>query len=121
MNQIELAQFEERLLDLQDDIMGLAELVNDSARTVELDQNRVGRLSRMDAMQGQAMAQASAGRQAQQLGLICRALERIDNGCYGDCLECDQSIPTARLNVDPAAEYCISCAAARETVAAGGK
>ncbi|MGB1088279.1 MAG: TraR/DksA family transcriptional regulator, partial [Alphaproteobacteria bacterium] len=39
----------------------------DAARTVELDQSKVGRLSRMDALQGQAMAQETERRR--QAGL----------------------------------------------------
>lgn len=110
MSELDLAYFEEKLLDMQEDVMGIADLVGASAQAVELDQNRVGRLSRMDAMQGQAMAQASAGRQEQQLTLIADALERIDEGVYGRCLECDDRIAHARLDVEPTAEYCINCA-----------
>ena len=115
MNKKDLDYFEERLLALQEQIMGIADLVGDAAQTVELDQNRVGRLSRMDAMQGQAMARASAERQAVQLKLVSAALERIDAGEYGRCLECDEDIANGRLEVDPTAEYCISCAQSRES------
>ncbi|NND82751.1 MAG: TraR/DksA family transcriptional regulator [Gammaproteobacteria bacterium] len=94
--------------------MGITDLVQDAAKTVELDQNRVGRLSRMDAMQGQAMAMASADRQSHQLKLIAAALQRIDDGDYGQCLECDEAIPSARLEADPVTEFCINCAAQRE-------
>ncbi|MBT8115778.1 MAG: TraR/DksA C4-type zinc finger protein [Arenicella sp.] len=110
MTALDLEYFETRLLEMQAQVMGIAGLVAGAAGTVELDQNRVGRLSRMDAMQGQAMAQASAARQAHQLKLIEFALQRIDDGVYGLCLECDNKIAVARLEIDPATEYCISCA-----------
>lgn len=79
-------------------------------RPVELDQQSVGRLSRMDAMQGQAVAQeADRRRQSRRLALKI-ALRRIDEGDYGDCTECGEPIAIRRLEIDPAAALCISCA-----------
>ena len=92
------------------DIEGVNDALEGATKTVELDQNRVGRLSRMDALQGQAMAKASADRQRQKLSAIHQALIRIENECFGDCLECDEAIATARLEFDPTASYCIDCA-----------
>ncbi|WP_246218802.1 hypothetical protein [Parasphingorhabdus halotolerans] len=46
--------------------------------TVELDQQSVGRLSRMDAMQQQEMAQAEARRRTSDLARIEIALKRFD-------------------------------------------
>ena len=109
-DQLNLEHFEDKLLDMQEDIMGITDLIGVSSEVVELDQNRVGRLSRLDAMQGQAMAQASAERQQKQLILIANALERIDEGEYGRCLECDNPIAVARLEIEPTAEFCITCA-----------
>lgn len=111
---LDLADFEERLLALQEETLGVADLVDSAAQPVTLDQNSVGRLSRMDAMQGQAMAQASAERQQQQLNKIEQALDRIEIGNYGRCLECDEFIAVARLNIDPTSEFCITCAQALE-------
>lgn len=82
-------------------------------RPVELDQQSVGRLSRMDAMQGQALAQeADRRRQSRRLALEL-ALRRIDEGEYGDCTECGEPIAVKRLEIDPAAALCISCASRR--------
>jgi len=111
---LNLAEFEQYLLDLQEQALGVADIVQQSANVVELDQNRVGRLSRMDAMQGQAMAVASADRQADQLELIRQALQRIDEGTFGYCLECDDMIAKLRLQADPTAQYCIECAQKKE-------
>lgn len=82
-----------------------------SKRTpVTLDQQSVGRLSRMDALQGQAMAQAEEVRRQQRLRLIDAALKRIDEGEYGYCVTCGEDIPAKRLDFDPAAARCIDCA-----------
>ena len=114
MNTLDSAHFKQKLLDLRDEIKLLVKQVDDAARTVELDQNKVGRLSRMDAMQGQAMAQASSKRQLAFLENIAAALGRIDDGSYGRCLSCDEWIVSARLEIDPTALYCVACAASKE-------
>ena len=85
-----------------------------SAAVVELDQSKVGRLSRMDALQAQAMAQASGQRRAEQLREIEAALRRIDDGSYGDCEHCEEPINPRRLDADPTARLCIDCASKSE-------
>ena len=77
---------------------------------VELDQQSVGRLSRMDAMQQQEMAQAEARRRTSDLARIEIALNRLAEGEYGWCAECGEAIAYKRLEIDPAAHLCIGCA-----------
>lgn len=77
---------------------------------VELDQSRVGRLSRMDAIQVQEMALAAKRRRQAELNRIQAALKRLDDGDYGYCVSCDEPIARKRLDVDPATPTCISCA-----------
>ena len=102
--------FRKRLLDMQAELRKIEQPSGASAAIVELDQAKVGRLSRMDAMQAQAMAQASSGRQKAMLGKITAALQRLDDGDYGDCRGCDEPIDPRRLQVDPTATLCITCA-----------
>jgi len=85
-----------------------------AAAVVELDQTRVGRLSRMDALQAQAMSLETGRRRRQQLLDIDLALERIKHKDYGDCFECGELIKPARLTADPTATLCIACAEALE-------
>lgn len=106
--------FKQKLLTLRGEIIHLTQQVDAAAQTVELDQNRVGRLSRMDAIQGQAMAKASSQRQLALLKSIESALNRIDDGSYGRCLSCDDLIVSGRLEIDPTAPYCVACASAQE-------
>lgn len=115
MSKPDLKYFEELLLDEQEEIMGISDVIREASKPVKLDQNSVGRLSRMDAMQAQAMAQAGQQRQNNQLQLIAAALERIDQGDYGRCFECDDYISAARLEVDPTVTYCITCAGTLES------
>lgn len=48
------------------------------------------------------------------LDLIEAALERIEEGVYGVCLECESKIPKARLNVIPFTPHCVKCASKLE-------
>ena len=79
-------------------------------RTVELDQQSVGRLSRMDALQSQAMAQAQQRRRDSQKIALAAALRRMDEGEFGYCEDCGDVIAEARLKANPAMMLCISCA-----------
>lgn len=78
--------------------------------TVELDQQSVGRLSRMDAIQQQAMAQAANGRRQGEMARIEAALARIEEGEFGWCARCGEPIGRRRLDVDATVSGCIACA-----------
>ena len=77
---------------------------------VALDQQAVGRLSRIDAIQVQQMARATEARRKDRLRRIDGALKRIVDGSFGQCLECGEAIAPGRLALDPAAIHCIDCA-----------
>jgi DnaK suppressor protein len=77
---------------------------------VGLDQQSVGRLSRMDALQRKEMASANERRRATEAQRLRDALARLEEGEYGFCQECGEEIAPARLALDPAAALCISCA-----------
>ncbi|WP_101068951.1 TraR/DksA family transcriptional regulator [Roseovarius salinarum] len=111
MNESETARFraliEARLGELDDeDDRGAA-----GQETVALDQQAIGRLSRMDALQNQAMAKAGHARRQAERTRLHAALARIDEGEFGYCEDCGEEIATGRLELDPAAGKCIHCAA----------
>ena len=81
---------------------------------VSLDQQSVGRLARMDAMQIQAMAQASERRRQARIVGLRKALERLAEGEYGYCEACGEPIPEGRLEVDATARFCVACASGKE-------
>ena len=100
---------EERLAELVE-----AERATASERApVELDQQSVGRLSRMDAMQVQAMASAQSRRRAAERRRIEAALRRWDQGEFGFCTGCGEEIAEGRLKLDPAIPLCVDCASGR--------
>jgi DnaK suppressor protein len=87
-----------------------SETTAENRRPVELDQTSVGRLSRMDAMQVQAMALATERRRHEEARRVEAAIRRIDEGEYGTCISCGEEIPAKRLGVDPIIPTCIRCA-----------
>lgn len=110
----DLDEFKQLLIKKRDALQYVADSGEHAARTVELDQARVGRLSRMDALQGQAMAKESERRRQLEAQRISGALQRIDSGEYGYCLRCGEPIAQRRLRVDPAATLCVDCASSAE-------
>ncbi|MAS82349.1 MAG: hypothetical protein CMF45_06645 [Legionellales bacterium] len=106
--------FKKRLTKRLIELNELAEIGNAAARPIELDQARVGRLSRMDAMQAQAMSIETKRRREDEILRITAAIERINNGHFGDCLECDEPISKARLKFDSSSLLCIICAESKE-------
>jgi DnaK suppressor protein len=105
----------ERLHRLRAKLLAAAATGADASQIVELDQARVGRLSRMDALQAQAMSQASDQRREAMLRKITAAIGRIENDSYGACQSCDEAISRKRLEFDPTALLCIDCASAAES------
>jgi len=110
----QLQQFELLLKNLQNELRTACETGDEAEEVVELDQTRMGRLSRMDAMQAQAMSVETGRRRRQDLIEIEAALVRISEGDYGDCFECGEAINPNRLEANPIATLCINCAQALE-------
>ncbi len=96
------------------EISDLSDLSKESRDVVSLDQQSVGRLSRMDALQGQAMAKEAQRRRDVELLRIEQAFQRLEDGDFGYCVECDSKIPLKRLEIDPAATHCVQCASLLE-------
>lgn len=94
-------------LDSIDELMAASE---EDRSPVQLDQQSAGRLTRMDAMQRQAMASETQRRRQLRRRKLEQALKRIDEGEFGYCAECGETIPDGRLDVDPTFHLCVKCA-----------
>ncbi len=110
----QLADLGNRLETLKSELEAQIERAGDSARRVELDQQSIGRVSRIDAIQQQQMAIASLAQAEQQFKAIEKALARIADGDYGYCAQCGEPIAFQRLQVQPTANLCIDCQSANE-------
>lgn len=104
-----LARLKQLLIQERDDLLALSLEHKDDRAPVELDQQSVGRLSRMDALQLQSMAVAREDRRRHRRDVIAAALKRMDDDDFGYCLVCGEDIPYKRLMADPAVTRCIDC------------
>lgn len=96
------------LIQKRDEVMALLSQTAEDTAPVALDQTQQGRLSRMDAMQQQAMATETQRRRQRNVQLIEAALRRLDEGEYGFCVTCGDAIEADRLALDPATPFCIT-------------
>lgn len=110
-----IAQLREQLIVRRQALEELLGNNDATTRPVTLDQQSVGRVSRIDAIQQQQMAIANQQQAGDLLKRIEFALRRIDDGSYGDCLDCGEPIADARLQAQPWASLCIECQSARES------
>jgi len=111
----EIEQLRRLLRDRQRELDALLDSAQTDSRPVTLDQQSVGRVSRIDAIQQQQMAIASRQQAGAQLRAIEQALRRIADGDYGDCEACGATIAFARLQAQPFARRCVDCQAADES------
>ncbi len=107
---LDLSAFREKLFSRRAELEEEDRLSEADRAPVALDQDSVGRLSRIDAMQVRAMALAQSRRLRTERNAIEAALGRIDDGEYGYCLTCGEAIAPARLEHNPAVPSCIGCA-----------
>lgn len=98
-----------RLRARRDELLAALSAEDHSHQPVELDQSRVGRLSRIDAIAQSEMARASRSGSKTELHRIDAAIARIENGTYGTCCRCRQLVGRERIQADPATPFCLSC------------
>lgn len=102
-----------RLRALKSDLEAQFVALDTSAKPVELDQTALGRLSRMSAMQDQAMAIANRSTLKIRLACCTTALAAVDRDEYGLCRSCEEPIAYARLAAYPESPLCIGCQSER--------
>jgi len=87
----------------------LSESARGDRSPVELDQQSVGRVSRGDSLQVQAMAKPAEGRRQLRRQRLMGAFQRLEAGEFGYCTECGDFIGLKRLDIDPTVFRCIAC------------
>jgi DnaK suppressor protein len=109
MDEGEIEKIRQKLLRMKSGLQEREKISKQTGEPVELDQARVGRLSRMDAMQAQQMALEAARRRQHQLLMVEGALRRLESGEYGYCFVCGKEIDVRRLAADPTNTRCVAC------------
>ena len=115
MNKADQTKFRDLLLEKQRELELQVEAYSAATQPVTLDQQSVGRVSRIDAIQQQQMAVANQQQAQQLLVQVELAIQRIKSDTYGLCLSCDENIPVPRLVAQPFASLCVDCQSASET------
>ncbi|MBD3801671.1 MAG: TraR/DksA C4-type zinc finger protein [Thioclava sp.] len=103
------ATFLPRLREELDALRSVSAQTAADRRPVALDQQSVGRLSRMDAMQQQAMAAAQDARRHGRIRALEAAIRRIEAEEFGFCNVCGEFIGMRRLEVEPTVMMCRNC------------
>ena len=109
LSEAEISQLQAQLQRLQADLQEQLSIGSSSSDVVTLDQSKVGRVSRMDAMQQQQMAVSTRNKTQLRLHKVKAALAAIDTGDYGYCRRCDEDIGFPRLQAQPETPLCIAC------------
>lgn len=107
---IDVDAFRQRLEARRHELHEASASTDEARQAVELDQTRQGRLSRIDALQGQEMSKAAERRRQLELKRIESAFQRIEEGEFGYCVSCGEEIALKRLEADPTTPLCIDCA-----------
>ena len=96
------ARLEAQLAELED---RLSRLDRDHSETPDPDSSeRAVQMEDDEALEGQAQVAAN------EIASVRRALERIEDGSYGQCVKCGEEIAEGRLEARPEAALCIDCA-----------
>ena len=105
----QLTELAADLAQLREELMAQLARAGDHSAVVELDQQLVGRLSRMDAMQQQELVKANRRQHEVRLKQVIAALHRIDEGSFGECRRCEEPIGVSRVEARPEAPFCLDC------------
>jgi len=107
---IDIAAARRRLLELRAELLADVERAEADSAPVTQEQDSVGRLSRIDAMQMQEMALAAQHRRRAEIDKIDAALRRVATDDFGYCAQCGDEIASGRLETAPFVTPCIACA-----------
>jgi DnaK suppressor protein len=121
MKKAELKVYREQLVALRARLRGDVTTMADSA--LKSGANNNGDLSRMPIHMAdigsdnfeQEFTLSLLANEEDTLDMIEAALERIEEGVYGACQECETAIPKTRLNAIPYTPFCVKCAAKSQT------
>jgi len=106
---IQLAKYKEPIEQQLEELNAEDVLGQSAQKTVELNQQLVGRLSRMDALQSQAMAQEQQRRRDALKQALQAALRRLSEDEFGYFMECGGEIEEVRLLANPTVLKCMAC------------
>jgi DnaK suppressor protein len=117
MNHNEMENFRQHLLTLQHRLNGdVSHLTDEALRHNQKEAS--GNLSSMPIHMAdigsdnfeQEFTLSLLGKEEQVLEEVAHAMDRIQEGTFGTCEECQRPIPRARLQILPYTRFCVECA-----------
>ncbi len=115
MNKQQLETFKKLLSAKRDEIVRRAEQTLQQDMTLDSD-DLPDEMDLASSEYLQAFTFRLRGREKNLLDKIQKALDRIDNGTFGICEECDEPISIKRLEARPETTLCIRCKEEQERV-----
>jgi DnaK suppressor protein len=111
----ELLEIKEILMEMKSEILqNLEERIKSNDMS---EQREIGDIfDDADLEQSREFNLLLTTRERQKLDQIESALSKLDNGEYGFCEDCDETIPVGRLRAMPFATLCVKCKSERESV-----
>ena len=83
--------------------------IETKTKIVDLDQQLIGRLSRMDSIIDKEMSVAKLERQKLRLNQLEEALKNLENEDFGVCIDCGADIEFQRIKSNPVVKKCFDC------------
>ena len=102
-------ELEEMILTELKDLEHSLNDLKGTSTVVELDQQLIGRLSRMDSIRDREMTKANLVRRSQRKSQLQEALKRLKEGDFGFCIDCGEEIDIRRLKINLVVQKCFSC------------
>ncbi|MDZ7725932.1 MAG: TraR/DksA C4-type zinc finger protein [candidate division KSB1 bacterium] len=109
MNENKKQQIKSAILEQLSLIEKDIELLEEATAPIAPD-NAIGRLTRMDAINNKAVAEAALVDKRATFSNLKQALTKIDAADFGQCAHCGSEIAFERLMYLPHSPYCITCA-----------
>lgn len=109
LTQRQMEDFRRRLQAAKEAADALLESSAAGSKPVEASGSTIGRLTRMDAIQVQAMEQMNRRQLEIRRQQVEAALRSFEDGTYGLCRNCRGPIALQRLEALPEAPFCMAC------------
>ena len=90
-------------------ILKAIKMIETKPKIIELDQQLIGRLSRIDSIMDKEMSTAKLERQKQRLKQLEEALKKLEKEDFGVCIDCGEDIEFKRIKSNPVVKKCFDC------------
>jgi DnaK suppressor protein len=120
MDKKRLKQYEIKLNEHRNALLGMVERTEDYGREADRDVSQDPADKASNSYTKELLFSQSTS-ERNTLKLIEEALARIQDGSYGECLNCSEDIQQKRLDAIPWAPYCIKCQELHEQGLLGDK